>query len=132
MTCIYFLITKDNFSAFHLVRSDEIYHFYAGATIELSLNDDGGNLKPILMGSNPAEQMPQYLISKNLWQGSRIPETEKLSWALIGATVSPGFDFEDFELGSREELVGQYPVHKALIHKLTRIKKPGGLSTTGF
>lgn len=120
MTCIYFLITKDNFSAFHKVASDEIYHFYAGGKLELNLIDEDGRHKSILMGSDPLKTIPQYVILKNVWQGSRVAPDEMIPWSLIGATVCPGFDFDDFELGNRRDLVSKFPEHEAIIRKLTR------------
>lgn len=120
MTCIYFLITQDNFSAFHKVKSDEIYHFYGGATLELNLIHEKGEHQIIRMGNDPLRTTPQFVIPKNIWQGSRIAEGEEIPWSLIGATVSPGFDFEDFELGDRKKLIAKYPAHASIIQRLTR------------
>jgi predicted cupin superfamily sugar epimerase len=119
-TCIYYLITSDTFSCMHRVSSDEIFHFYLGDPLEMLQLFPDGSSKVIKVGSNLlAGQSPQVLIGQGVWQGSRLAPGGK--FALIGATVAPGFDFADYEEGSREELLKLCPDQKDLIIALTRI-----------
>jgi predicted cupin superfamily sugar epimerase len=118
-TAIYFLLEGENFSAFHRLRSDELWHFYAGATVEVHVIEEGGGYSQILLGRNAeAGEVFQAVVKAGCWFGSRVRDGK--SWALVGCTVSPGFDFEDFEMGKREELLRVYPQHRDVIGRLTR------------
>lgn len=118
-TCIYYLLTSDSFSAIHRVKSDEIYHFYAGDGLELSLLFPDGKAETVLVGADiTTGQRPQFVIPGGVWQGSRVVAGGK--YALIGCTVAPGFDFADFEMGARSELCRDYPAHAEMISALTR------------
>ncbi len=117
-TAIYYLVTPENFSAFHRVESDEIFHFYAGDTVELVLLAESGAevlpLGPTLLDG----ERPQQIVPKGVWQGLRLKPGGK--WALLGCTVSPGFDFLDFHLGEREYLETRFPNCREWIFTLTR------------
>jgi len=117
-TCIYYLLTPDTFSAIHRVKSDEIFHFYAGDAVEmLQLPPDGGGRTVIIHNDLTAECEPQVIVPAGVWQGCRLVSGGR--WALMGCTVAPGFDYVDFELGDRAALGTQYPEYSALITALT-------------
>lgn len=118
-TAIYFLLEGENFSAFHRLRSDEAWHFYCGSPLVVHVINAGGHYSSILLGSNPeAKQLFQAVVNAGCWFASEVQDHK--SWALVGCTVAPGFEFEDFELARREELVRQFPQHRKLIERLTR------------
>ena len=118
-TAIYFLLEAGNFSAFHRIKSDEIWHFYAGQALEvLELLPDGElcctRLGPdILRG-----ELPQYVVPADTWFASRVVDGGTFS--LVGCTVAPGFDFADFQLARRQELLEIFPQHRQIITELTR------------
>ncbi len=95
-TAIYFLLTKDERSHWHRVDAAEIWHFYAGAPLELETvsSDDSGVLSRVLGNDLRADQRPQLIVEAHQWQSAR----SLGAWTLVGCTVSPGFDFEGFEL----------------------------------
>lgn len=118
-TAIYFIITSDDFSAFHRLKSDEILHFYTGSSATIHIIDLDGNYFPMKLGSNLAEnEFFQVIIKAGNWFGVTVNNSN--SFSLFGATVAPGFDFQDFELGKREDLLKLYPQHNLLIKKLTK------------
>jgi predicted cupin superfamily sugar epimerase len=120
-TAIYYLLTDEpgQFSALHRVASDEVFHFYLGDPVEMLLLSPAGNAREIMLGPKILDgQLVQYVVRRGVWQGARLASGGR--FALLGATVAPGFDFQDFELGKRDELVRQYPEHAQLIRALTR------------
>jgi predicted cupin superfamily sugar epimerase len=118
-TAIYFLLDGENFSAFHRLRSDELWHFYAGSPITIHVIEPDGGYSAIHLGSDPeAGDVLQAAIKAGHWFASHVRDPG--SFALAGCTVAPGFDFADFELGKRAELVGPYPQHRHLIERFTR------------
>jgi predicted cupin superfamily sugar epimerase len=117
-TAIYYLVTPESFAALHRVKSDEVFHFYAGDAVEmLQLRPDGwGDV--VLIGSDlAAGQTPQVVVPAGVWQGCRLLPGGR--WALLGCTVAPGFDFADFEAGDRSELIREYPEFAEMITALT-------------
>lgn len=117
-TSIFFLLDGKQVSKFHKLKSDEIWHFYDGTSIKLYLIDSESNLSEIIIGKNlDAGETYQFSIPKNNWFAAEL--MDKKSFALMGCTVAPGFDFEDFELGKRGDLVRLYPEHHDLIMRLT-------------
>lgn len=122
-TAIYFMLTKGNFSAFHRIKSDEMWHFYDGNPVSIFVINTLGILKEIRLGLDIANgELPQALVPAGCWFASTV--VCEGHYALVGCTVSPGFDFKDFELANREELISLYPEHTELILKFTRpIKK---------
>jgi len=119
-TAIYFMIAKGNFSAFHKIKSDETWHFYAGDPLEVVEIDTAGNLKKTLIGNDIAKgNVFQYTVPAGAWFASRVYSGGDFS--LVGCTVAPGFDFRDFEMAEREKLIGDFPSHKTTIEELTRI-----------
>jgi uncharacterized protein len=119
-TGIYFLIKKGNFSALHKIKSDETWHFYYGDALEVIEIDTEGNLKITKIGSNIIEgESFQYTVKANTWFGSRVSNNG--NYSLVGCTVYPGFDFNDFELANREDLIKLFPQHQNIITELTRV-----------
>ncbi len=118
-SAIYFLLEGENFSAFHRLRSDEMWHFYAGSTLVVHVIDPAGAYWSILLGSDPeAGQVFQAVVPAGCWFASHVADWK--SWALVGCTVAPGFEFEDFQMAKREELVREFPQRRELIRRLTR------------
>ena len=118
-TAIYFLLDGENFSAFHRLRSDEVWHFYAGSPLVVDVIDASRKHSSIHLGNDPeAGQVFQAVVRAGCWFASHVADWK--SWAVVGCTVAPGFDFADFEMGKREELVREYPRHRDVIEKLTR------------
>ena len=112
-TAIYYLLPPGAFSAWHQVASDEVWHHYAGAPLELRLPG-----KVIRLGTDlAAGEEPQAVVPPGVWQSAR----PLGGWVLVGCTVAPGFDFRDFEMPPRKELLERYPQHRALIERLTRM-----------
>ena len=115
-----FLIEKNNFSALHKIKSDETWHFYYGDALEVIEIDENGVLKSTAIGNNLLEgETFQYTVKANTWFGSRVKSGGKFS--LVGCTVAPGFDFNDFELGKKEDLLKLFPQHQKVIVEMTRI-----------
>lgn len=118
-TAIYFLLAADQFSALHRLRSDEVWHFYAGSPLVVHVIEPNGVYQQLLLGSDAAaaEQF-QAVVPAGCWFGSslRYPDT----YALVGCTVAPGFDFADFEMANRNDLTARYPQHRKIIERLTR------------
>lgn len=118
-TAIYYLMTQDQFSALHRLPQTEVFHFYLGSPIEMVQIDSQGNLRRLCLGQEISKgQQVQVVVEKNTWQGARLLSGG--DWALIGATVSPGFEFEDMELASRSDLISLYPNLRETIIQFTR------------
>lgn len=118
-TAIYYLLTAETFSALHRLPSDEIFHFYLGDPVEmLQLAPDGGGQVLVLGTDLAAGMRPQILVPAGVWQGTKLIAGGR--FALLGTTVSPGFDFADFEPGRREALVAAYPAFRERIAALCR------------
>lgn len=118
-TAIYYLLAPGTFSEMHRVRSDEIFHFYLGDPVEmLELFPDGSGRRTVLGRDIAGGECPQHVVPAGVWQGTRLIEGG--SFALMGTTVSPGFSYEDYTSGAREELIRAYPGFTDLILKLTR------------
>ena len=118
-TAIYFLLEKGNFSAFHRIKSDECWHFYAGDVLHIYIIHQNGHLEIISLGNDPEKgQTFQYVVPANCWFASRpAPASE---YCFVGCTVFPGFEFDDFELANANELSNAYPQHTAIIKELCR------------
>ncbi|MFZ0336628.1 MAG: cupin domain-containing protein [Terracidiphilus sp.] len=118
-TAIYYLLEEETFSEMHMLTSDEIFHFYLGDPVEMLLLYPSGHCAALTLGSNlGAGQQPQILVPAGVWQGERLVEGGKL--ALLGCTVTPGFDYADYHSGNYAELVAKWPVETERIKKLTR------------
>lgn len=118
-TSIYYLVTPEELSTLHRVRSDEIFHFYRGDPVEMVQIDASGALHEVVLGSRfEAGHQLQTLVPGGMWQGMKLCDGG--SWALMGCTVAPGFEPADFETKTRAELVEQYPRHRHIIERYTR------------
>ena len=118
-TAIYFLITAGDYSRFHKIKSDEIWHFYEGNPLSLYvLHNEDHRLDHFSLGREVAYgQQLQLTIPKNHWFGAALAVDR--GYALVGCTVAPGFDFTDFEMADRQELITTFPQHKTIINMLT-------------
>lgn len=116
VSAIYYLILPHDFSALHRVRSEELFHFYAGDPVEMIQISPEGVLSRHLLGSGILQdQRPQVLVPAHHWQGARLRDGG--SWALLGATVCLSYLQKEFELGKREELEIRYPeLQKEIFH----------------
>ena len=122
-TSIYFLLDEKQISAFHRLKSDETWHFYDGESLRIHIIDTNGKLSKIVLGKNLLnDEKIQFTIKKNCWFAAEL--INKKSFALVGCSVSPGFDFEDFEFGNRNFLIKKYPEFKSIILKLTKELQP--------
>ncbi len=118
-TAIYYLLTPETFSALHRLPTDEIFHFYLGDPVHMLQLLPDGRGQIIVLGSDlAAGQHPQLVVPRGTWQGSRLAPGG--SFALLGTTMAPGFDFADYEPGDRSNLQGRYPTFADLIGQLTR------------
>ena len=131
-TAIYYLITPDSFSALHRLPGDEIFHHYLGASVEMLMLHPSGRAEVARIGKDvAADESPQVVVPGGTWQGSRLAQTAASAercdassaspsgFALLGCTMSPGFDYADYEHGPRDELVAQFPAEAARIRLLT-------------
>ena len=116
-THIYYLLKQGELSKLHRLKTDELWHFYSGDPITIVDISPDGTLKTKVLGPVFPEQRSEYLFTKGHWFGAYL--NPKSEWSFLGCTVSPGFEYADFELGNRDLLMGQYPKHKELIMKLT-------------
>lgn len=119
-TSIYFLITSGNFSGFHRIRQDELWHFYAGMPLHVHVIDSGGQYVCHTVGHPLTDEgnVPQLVVRGGSWFASAVRDPR--AYSFVGCTVAPGFDFRDFELASRDQLTALFPKHAAIIQKFTR------------
>jgi len=116
-TAIYFLLEQHQFSAFHKIASDEMWHFYEGQTLSIYELDQTGKMTCHKLGRDLENgETYQCVIKAGNWFGSRC-EVEQ-GFSLVGCTVAPGFDFADFELAKKEDLIAQFPQHSALLEQM--------------
>lgn len=121
-TCIYFLLTSGTFSAFHKINQDEIWHFYDGSPIKLHIISEAGKHSQHIIGTDINNgQTPQLVVPGNHWFAASV--IDKNTFSFVGCTVSPGFDFKDFNLPSRLDLLNKFPQHKEIITQLTTNSK---------
>jgi uncharacterized protein len=118
-TCIYYLLEPNTFSELHRVASDEIFHFYLGDPVEMLQLWPDGSAKRVLIGSDIERGMaPQVVVPHGVWQGARLVAGGE--FALLGCTVSPGFEYADYESGSRSLLIEAFSEYRDMIYALTR------------
>lgn len=139
-TAIYYLLERGTFSEMHRLKSDEVLHHYGGAPLEMLLLHGNGRAERVVLGKDlTAGQRPQVVVPRGVWQGAHLlaetgstaagstaagstaagaAETE--SWSLVGCTVSPGFEYADYETGQRNELLSGWPEAEPMIMTLTR------------
>lgn len=118
-TAIYFLLAGDEFSALHRIRSDEVWHHYDGAALTVHVIDMAGLYVAVQLGKDLSRgESPQAVVPAGCLFGASLRDEN--SFALVGCTVAPGFDFADFELPPRSQLLRDYPQFHEIIKRLTR------------
>lgn len=117
-TAIYYLVTPGRFSCLHRVASTEVFHFYRGDPVQMLQLRPDGSARTLVIGPDvEGGQRPQVVVPRGVWQGTRLVEGGR--YALLGCTVAPGFEYEDYEHGQRAALTAQYPDFAAEIARLT-------------
>ena len=120
-TAIYYFLTPVSFSAIHQLLTDEIFHFYLGDPVEMLQLWPDGSGKIVMLGTDLLRGMlPQIIVPRGVWMGGRLHPGGR--FALLGTTVSPGFEFSDYISGQRKALVDAYPQFRDLIVSLTKEK----------
>jgi uncharacterized protein len=118
-TSIYFLLEQGDISALHRIKSDEMWHFHAGAPLTIHVITPSGEHQELKLGADVAAgESFQNVVPAGCWFGAEISGNGPYS--LVGCTVAPGFDFEDFEMGCRDSLLQQFPSHAEIIWRLTK------------
>ena len=119
-TSIYFLLSGKEVSYFHRIKSDELWHYHMGNSLSIHIIDLDGEYQIVNLGKDVERgDAFQVVIPAGCWFGAAVNDPD--SYILVGCTVAPGFDFEDFELGNRSELLKTYPQHRAIIKILTKV-----------
>lgn len=117
-TAIYYLLTPKTVSALHRLPGDEVFHFYLGDPVTMLQLWPDGSTKTVTIGNDLANgHQPQLVVPAGVWQGSVLQDGG--TFALLGATMAPGFDFADYVAGLRDELTARYPEAKGMIGRLT-------------
>lgn len=119
-TSIYFLLEGHHFSALHRIKSDEMWHFYDGGPLLIfTIDPESGAAELLRLGLDMAAgERPQHVVKAGHWFGS-LPASVN-SYSLVGCTVSPGFDFADFEMPGKTYFLDKFPQHREWIERLTR------------
>lgn len=118
-TGIYYLLTSNGFSAFHRINQDEMWHFYDGSPLIIHMLTPEGIYSKVEVGNDIVNgQQLQYVVPAGVWFAAKVKESE--SYSLVGCTVAPGFDFKDFELANRDELIKMFPDSEEIICSLTK------------
>jgi uncharacterized protein len=118
-TAIYYLLTTETFSEMHRLPTEEVFHHYLGGPVRMLQLFPGGRAREVILGTDIlAGQHPQVVVPSEVWQGSRLEPG--VDFALLGATMAPGFEYADYEKGRRSELTALYPDVADLIRQLTR------------
>ena len=116
-TSIYFLLRDGEVSNFHKLKSDEMWYYHSGSPLTIYMISPNGELITEQLGLNIENgEKPQVLVPKDYIFGSAMNNE---GYALVGCMVSPGFEFRDFELFKRNDLLERYPQYEQIIHKLT-------------
>ncbi|MBS4064281.1 MAG: cupin domain-containing protein [Chitinophagaceae bacterium] len=118
-TAIYFLLEGKQFSAFHRIKSDELWHFYAGSGLHIYVIHPDGREELLKLGNDIENGYSfQQVVKAGCWFASK--PVDENGFAFAGCTVAPGFDFEDFEMAGKDVLMKEYPQHKEWIEQLCR------------
>jgi 5'-methylthioadenosine/S-adenosylhomocysteine nucleosidase len=120
-SAIYYLLSRDEFSAFHMLKSDELWHYYSGSSVKIYVIDEEGKLSSYILGdpSKHAKAKFQVLNPADNWFAAEV--VDKNYFSFLGCSVSPGFEFKDFQLADRDELSTQHPTHADIINCFTRM-----------
>jgi predicted cupin superfamily sugar epimerase len=137
-TCIYYLLGDGAYSAWHRIRSDEVWHFYAGDPLDVHVLDSAGQLVTHRLGNALARDgcVFQAIVPAGHWFAAQCPtlsdpveqadqtdQADRAGFALAGCTVAPGFEFSEFELADADALALAHPDHAELIHRLAPIRR---------
>jgi len=118
-TCIYYLLNQTDFSAFHEINQDEVWHFYDGSSLTIHIIDQNGNYSCAKLGRDIENgESFQKVVRANSLFAAAVDDIK--SYSLVGCTVAPGFEFMDFKIPDRSELVNRYPKHKEIVEKFTK------------
>ncbi len=118
-TAIYYLLTPETFSELHRLPTEEVFHLYLGGPVRMLQLFEDGQGRELLLGADVLHgQEPQLVVAAGVWQGSMLEPG--VDFALLGATMAPGFDYADYEQARRDDLLARYPEHDRLITLLTR------------
>jgi predicted cupin superfamily sugar epimerase len=117
-TAIYFLLRSLDRSVFHRIKSDELWHFYAGTSVDIYVLQGSGLKTFRLADPSLKDGQFQLIVPAGCWFAARVNDPE--SYALCGCTVAPGFDFRDFEIADRKLLLKEFPTENQIIEQLTR------------
>ena len=116
-TAIYYLLKYPDFSAFHRLRSDELWHFYQGDAL-LIHELTSRAVKSTRLSASGDAPLFQHMVKRNTWFA--VEPEDPNAYALVGCTMAPGFDFEDFEMARKEKLLADFPGHEAILDRLCR------------
>jgi len=117
-TAILFLLPHGHISTLHRIKSDELWHFYQGAPLRVvSITPEGTRHDVVLGSCFDGGHRCQAVVPEGRWFGAHVESNN--GWSLVGCTVAPGFEFTDFEMAERGELIGRYPQHTSIITSLT-------------
>jgi predicted cupin superfamily sugar epimerase len=119
-TAIYFLITVRDYSALHCLDAPEMWHFYAGDSVEHVCISDAGVRVTVLGADVCGGDTPTVVVPPRVWQGARLATGGRHGWALVGCTMTPGWRHDGFVLASRTELLSSFPQHAEWVLALTR------------
>jgi uncharacterized protein len=123
-TCIYYMLCDGAYSAWHRIRSDEVWHFYAGDPLDVHVLDAAGRLVTHRLGNAlaRADAVFQAVVPAGCWFAAECPAVtgpaDAAGFALVGCTVAPGFEFSEFELADANGLALAHPQHAQLIRRL--------------
>lgn len=119
-TAIYFLLNRGEVSRFHRILSDELWHFHAGTQLTIHILAPDGEYRSLAVGPDlSGDDSFQAVVPAGCWFGAEV--TGVGAFTLVSCTVAPGFDFADFELADRDDLLRRYPEHGELVRRLTPI-----------
>ncbi len=114
---IYYLLKSGQYSQFHQLKFDELWFYHDGSSLQIYLIDDSGNLEEIILGPDVSKgQTPQLLVKSGIILGAEV--IDKDSYSLVSCVVSPAFDYRDFTLFDKEELIKKFPYHEKLIRRV--------------
>ena len=120
-TAIYFLLQAQEFSALHRIASDEVWHFYMGSPLTVEAITPEGVVESFVLGNcSAANEVLQAWVPAGHWFGASLAQG---GWALVGCTVAPGFEFMDFEMGDKQQLLEMFPQCEDVVTRLTRSRK---------
>lgn len=118
-TLIYYLLKGHQISPLHKVSQDEVWHFYFGSSITLHIINEDSSIANVTLGNNISDSfLFHYVVKKNTWFCAEVDD--KTSFSLLGCTVAPGFEFNDFELGTKSALLAAFPQHRLIIEQFVR------------